>query len=243
MSWLGWLLSEGWKELLLVVASGGSTALLTFKACKRFGEKWIDEKFAERLEAFKHAQAKEIEGMRRQVQWEFSRASKIHEKEFEVLPKAWLMLHTAHGLSADLVGRLKLSPDIDRMSDHAFQEFVQAINFPQSAKDELLKVEKSQRRSLYNEKIDWVELSNAENAQRDLNNYLIEHRLLMSDELAEAFRGVSKELALVNVEYRNYKQYNLGNALGEGAERFTKIAPPIEQIGSLIQKRLNYEKA
>ena len=51
------------------------------------------------------------------------------------------MLHTAHGLSADLVGRLKLSPDIDRMSDDAFQEFVQALNVAQSIKDELLRTQ------------------------------------------------------------------------------------------------------
>ena len=153
------------------------------------------------------------------------------------------MLHTAHGLSAELVGRLKLSPDIDNMSDASFQEFVQAINVAQSIKDELLKVQKNQRRNLYNEKIEWVDLNNAENAQRDLNNYLIKQRIMMSDELSDAVREVSKELALVNSGYRNYKQYNLGDSLSESAERFSKTASQMEHIGSLIQKRLNYEKA
>jgi hypothetical protein len=42
--------------------------------------------------------------MRRQVQWEFSRISKIHEKEFEVLPNAWLMLHEAYGYAFGVKG-------------------------------------------------------------------------------------------------------------------------------------------
>jgi hypothetical protein len=250
MSWLGWLLSEGWKLVLLVVASGGGVVALTVKACKKFGEKWLDAQFAERLEALKHEQAKEIEGMRRNVQWEFSRISKIHEKEFEVLPKAWLMLHEAHGRSAGLVATLKSSPDIDSMSEATLQEFVQAISVPQSIKDELLKAEKGKRNNLYSDKIGWIELSNAEKAQYDLNNYLLEHRILMSDELASALREVSKELAIVNVIYRNYKESKLANPFAESAElfnqsveRLTQIAPHMEQIGSLIQERLNYEKA
>jgi shikimate kinase len=88
MNLLTWLLSEVWKQALLVVVSGGGAALLTVQFCKKFGEKWLDAQFAKRLERLKHEQAQEIEGMRRNVQWEFSRISKIHEKEFEVLPKA-----------------------------------------------------------------------------------------------------------------------------------------------------------
>jgi hypothetical protein len=72
---------------------------VAYKAFQKFGEKWLDARFAERLEKLKHEQTKEIEGTRRKVPWEFSRISKIHEKEFEVLPKAWLMLQEARGWS------------------------------------------------------------------------------------------------------------------------------------------------
>ena len=101
MIWPSWLLSSG-KFVLSVVVSGGGAAALILWACKNFGVKWLDAQFAKRLEAFKHEQAKEIEGMRRQVQWEFSRISKIHEREFEILPKAWLLLHEVHGHTAGL---------------------------------------------------------------------------------------------------------------------------------------------
>jgi predicted nucleic acid-binding protein len=153
------------------------------------------------------------------------------------------MLHEAHGRSAELVARLKSSPDIDNMSDEAFQEFVQAISVPQFIKDELLRAEKGRRNNLYSDKIGWIELSDAEKAQCDLNNYLLEHRILTSDELASAFREVSKYLAIANVIYRNYKESKLANLFDKSAKCFAKIPPQMEQIGSLIQKRLNYEKA
>ena len=43
----------------------------------------------------KSEQQRELERLKHRLS---SRISKIHEKEFEVLPKAWLMLHELHGL-------------------------------------------------------------------------------------------------------------------------------------------------
>jgi hypothetical protein len=88
--------------------------------------RWLDARFSERLEKLKHEQQKEIESIRQRVQWHFSRVSKIHEKEFEILPRAWFLLHEAHGLAGDLVGRLRQIPDFQSMPDPMLQEFVAA---------------------------------------------------------------------------------------------------------------------
>jgi hypothetical protein len=111
------ILAAAWK----VILPGATAASVSFALAKKYGEKWLDARFSARLELLKHEQTKEIESMRQRVQWEFSRISKIHEKEFEVLPAAWLMLHEAHGRTANLVGRLKQYPDLDSMDDAKFR--------------------------------------------------------------------------------------------------------------------------
>ena len=88
MTW-AYVLDAGWK----FVAAGGGGAAVAIGMFKTLGKGWLDQQFKERLERLKHEQAKEIEAGRQKVQAIFSRISKVHEKEFEVLPKAWFLLH------------------------------------------------------------------------------------------------------------------------------------------------------
>jgi len=237
------LLGSVWKLVLVVLGSAGGGAAVAIAVIKRFGEKWLDARFAQRLERLKHEQSKEIEGMRRRVQWEFSRISKIHEREFEVLPKAWLMLHEAHGRTSDLVGRLKQYPDLDNMDDPMYEAFVAGTDLPDFRKQELRETPRGKRYKAYTDLIAWVELADADNAQVRLNNYLIENRIFMESRLSEAFRSVSIDLALANSNYRSHKQHGTPSAFDSGVEHFSKTEPQIRAIEAMIQERLHYEGA
>jgi hypothetical protein len=193
-----WLLQLGWKLLAAMLIAGGGGVAIAYKAFQRFGEKWLDARFRERLEKLKHEQQKEIENIRQQVQWHFSRVSKIHEKEFEVLPRAWFLLHEAHGWAGDLVSRLRQIPDFQNMSDPMLQEFVAASKLSEHDKQRVLSARRQDRHKYYSDAMSWIDLSAAEEAQRVLNNYLIENRIFMPAKLADAFRLVSMDLALVN---------------------------------------------
>ena len=48
---------------LITVASGG-IGTITYLIFKRFSEKWLDNKFEERLATYKHQQQKELEQVR-----------------------------------------------------------------------------------------------------------------------------------------------------------------------------------
>ena len=112
-----------WTAALL--AAGGGGAVVAYSVFNQFGKKWLDQHFKKNLEELKHAQQQEIELLKHQINSLFSRVSKIHEKEFEVLPKAWLMLNEVHGsvmLALDLT--MKFYPDFTRMPDARFEEFL-----------------------------------------------------------------------------------------------------------------------
>jgi hypothetical protein len=80
-----------------VLTSVGLSVATIYGLLQWFGKSWMDQQFKKRLEQLKHDQQKEIEQLRHQINALFSRVSKIHEKEFEVLPRAWTLLHQAYG--------------------------------------------------------------------------------------------------------------------------------------------------
>jgi hypothetical protein len=110
-------------------------------------------------------------------------------------------------------------------------------------KDELLATPSPRRSKYYNETMAWIELNEAEKAQSDLNNYLIEHRIFMETALAEAFRLASVELACANSDYRIHKQYSSPDSFSSSEKHFSKVEPQIRAIEAMIQHRLHYESA
>ena len=60
-----------------VVLYGGGSATVAFLLFQYLGKGWIDARFAERLEAFKHEQAKELQRMKVEVESVLSGALKV----------------------------------------------------------------------------------------------------------------------------------------------------------------------
>jgi len=50
-----------------VIAYGGAAAGVAFAVFRFLGQKWIDGKFAERLEVYKHQQQRELEQLKFQI--------------------------------------------------------------------------------------------------------------------------------------------------------------------------------
>jgi hypothetical protein len=61
----------------LVVGSGLIVAF-TYWVFRLLASKWLETKFQERLEAFKHVQAKEIEELRFRINSMFDRVTQLH---------------------------------------------------------------------------------------------------------------------------------------------------------------------
>jgi hypothetical protein len=67
-----------------VLLAGGGGGAVVFYLFKLFGEKWLNTKFEERLATFKHEHQKEIERLRGTINTLMDRATKLHQREFEV---------------------------------------------------------------------------------------------------------------------------------------------------------------
>lgn len=90
-------------------------------------------------------------------------------------------------------------------------------------KKEVLASAPDRRLKIYSDAMEWLGLNDADRAQIDLNNYLIENGLFMTRELAEVISDVSRDLALVNNEYRLHKQYGGDKYFDRAMARFMSI--------------------
>ena len=84
-----------YKFIVEVILAGGGGALVAYGIFTYFGRSWLDNKFSKGLENFKHQQNLQMEQYRFEINSLFNRISKIHEKEFEVLPELWFKLQNS----------------------------------------------------------------------------------------------------------------------------------------------------
>jgi hypothetical protein len=218
-----------------IVAAAGTGAVVAWAMFTKFAESWLAGKFAKRLEMFKHEQASV-----------FSRISKIHEKEFEVLPTAWLKLHQAYGQTAELCSALKRFPDLNQMNIAQFEAFVTACRLHEVHKKELLQLQISDRNTYYQRWIFWADISDAKSAQEDFNNYLVMNRIFMTESLCERFSDINKLLKSILITEEMVKQMphvpmvELRNQLEVDLTKIQPLFPPLEKA---IQERLHYGEA
>jgi hypothetical protein len=225
---------------LPTVAVAIPTAYALFKW---LGAKWIEHRFSAELEKLKHEHNKEIERVRQTVQSTFSRISKIHEKEFEVLPKAWLMLHDTYGTAYNFVCGFKQIPDFG-LPEEQVEEFVSTTLLSPFQRTTLLALRsKEERKTFYLKAMEGIEEDRSREKYRTLNNFLIEHRIFMTDELREQFAAVAADISNGLIEYSTGKDHDMVDMRRGGFTKIDALKSKVSAIEQLIQKRLRYEEA
>lgn len=129
-----------------VVLYGGGSATVAYFLFRHLGQRWIEAKFAERLEAFKHEQAKELQRLKVEVESLLSGALKIQDREFTVLPEAWHKLNEAYSLTAWVVSPIQQYPDVSRMADDELEEFLATSELLETQRARVARKRRSQQR-------------------------------------------------------------------------------------------------
>ena len=231
----------GFAYLGKLLAVGGMGAAVAYGLFQWFGKTWLDQQFKKQLENLKHEQQKEIEQVRYQINSQFSRISKIHEKEFEVLPKAWTLLQEAQGSVFQVAAAIRRTPDFDHMSESQLRAFATASRLADHQKAELLNAQS--KADYYRDAIFWLELADARKAQHELNNYLVVNSIFMTQDLRQQFREMNQGLGevLINIEIgRSSRSPELQKA---GSDTLSRLSKMFDNIEASLQKRLRYEEA
>src|SRR5690606_39119236 len=112
-------------------------------------KKWIENKFAEKLELLRHSQAMELQKLRVKIDSMLSGAIKIQEKEFESLPEAWERFDRALGLLSHVASPMQEYPDLNRYSSVQLDEYLASLDFAESQKDEIRNAMQMQKNDTY----------------------------------------------------------------------------------------------
>jgi len=224
-----------------VIAVGGTAAGAAYAIFMFTGKNWIEEKFAERLEAFKHEQNKELEEIRYHINAQFNRITKIHEKEIEVLPEAWVRLQKAVGQLQFFISPGRQYPNLDVLDEDHLEEYLSDTDFKEWEKKELREADKKVQK--YHERIFWHELDETRQLARSFHMYFQENRIFLSTDLKELFKKVddivweSMTKKQAEHEYKDFKQDRVP---------YTKvreeIEPLVKDIEALVQQRLQYDE-
>ncbi|MGA2589606.1 MAG: hypothetical protein ABSH32_06805 [Bryobacteraceae bacterium] len=241
-----------WNWLQSFLSVGAPLILLAFGLFKWFGQKWIEQRLVIGLEKFKAGQQNELEEFKSEQQKELerlrhrlsSRISKIHEKEFEVLPKSWLMLNDLHGsvaLALDLT--FKIYPDFRMLPGAQFEEFLTvspASRLSDYQKEALRKLQDaSDRRKYFTDAMAGINFDDAKEKQRIFHNYLIENRIFMTAELREKFGMLDRSLSTLLTNY----SVQPAHSAQSDQEEVNRLKNMIDEVEQLVQERLHYEEA
>jgi hypothetical protein len=120
-----------------VAAIGAASAAFAYALFRIFTTKWIETRFSERLEAFKHQQNQEIEHLRFRINTMMDRNVKLHQHEFDVLPETWSLLTDAFFTIEPIALGLQQYPDLDRMSEEYLDDFLDKSPLTSLQKSEL----------------------------------------------------------------------------------------------------------
>lgn len=225
-----------------LLLAGGGGAAVAFALFRWFGKSWIDQRFKKELEEFKHEKNKELEQLRHDINTLFSRVSKVHEKEFEVLPKAWQLLNEAQGAVFQVAKPLRQYPDFNRLSAEQFEALLKESRLMDFQKEELRNA--PDRLKYYREALFWVELGEAKSARVGLNNYLALNSIFMTGSLREQFREINNAFAnVISSEETTHTSGHNEIIQKSRGQSLSRISDLFEKIGMEVQKRLRYDEA
>jgi len=225
----------------LFAYAGGSVAV-AYLLFVWFGKRIIEHWFSTRMEAYKNAQAQELEDYKYKINALFNRVTKIHEKEFEVLPKAWELLQTALGQIGHMASPLQTYPDFKWMSESEFEEFTKTTKLKKHEIEELKS--SPDKNKFYQEKIFWHELHDARSRINDFHNFLVFNKIFLSKDLFDEFGKVDKILfgATLDIEANHeYKEPRTTYPVWERLNNETQEI--VKKIENLVQTRLHYPEA
>jgi hypothetical protein len=232
-----------WAEIGKFIAASGGVVVIAFGIFSWLGKRWIENQFNQRLEAYKAAQAQELEEYKAKVTTLFSRITKIHEKEFDVLPTAWCKLQTALGKVGIPAAIFKEYPDLKFLNDGEVEELLARHSFSTTEKQKLMLADPLDRNQLYQDSLFWEELNRAYDALNDFHNYIVFNKIFLSSDLFDTFNTIDKAQIDVINNLRYGKEVRDHKMTHKAMQDFRAINAQLENLEKLVQKRLHYQDA
>lgn len=166
LSWFGGLAA-------VVVAVTGAAYWLF----QTFSQKWLETRFSERLEAYRH----ELSTM-------LDRATRLHAQEFEVLPNLWEKLSATMGSTLSLLSPLQLTGDIGGVEAEELEAILAKSALFEHEKQRVRDAGRFDRGRLFHDFELRHRLRSTITEWREFNNYAVAKSIFLDPALSKRIR-------------------------------------------------------
>lgn len=194
-----------WAGLLGLTLAGVAGA--AYGLFIRFGGKWLERKFAERLQTLQAAQERSLRLVQSTIDREIHRAKKLYDNEFTALSDSWRMLRAAYEEAASSIA--SSTTDVSRMNNAELERHLAKRGMEEWQRDEFKAMPGSRRQDEYYKWSEWqrcrecIRLWSESRLQSDSTS------IFFPDGFPERFRALNDMIAMSNAEFeeqiREYK--------------------------------------
>ncbi|MEJ8850475.1 hypothetical protein [Variovorax rhizosphaerae] len=224
-----------------LVLAGGGGGLIAYLLTQWLGKKWIENKFAERLEQLKHDQNVVVARLKVEVDSMLSGALKFQERDFTVLPGVWEKLYQATVHIDWLISPIREIADVASMKDSVFIDWVETLEFSAMHKGALLRTTQPEERQKHYEGINYIyQMAKVRKIFGDYQRYVQEHAIFFPLDLKAKLMAIEEALWQQICDRGALEEGKVwGGAVQDLGAAFEKVIPPLrDEIELLIRSRL-----
>lgn len=223
--------------LLSVLAAGGTSAALVFLALRFFAVSWLENKFQEKLEAFRHENAKELQSLNAEIEGSLQKTVHAQKLEAETTAELWRLLNIAYGGVSDLVTKLKSFSKVANMSDNMLAEYLAQYDFFNSEIEDILNAENRQEK--FEDRLYWYQYNKANKARTEFRNRLYLSEVFIDESLARNFHNILSNIDEAFQKYSVGKQAQDFKMMREASDLMSDgVRSEIEQLTGLVRTKL-----
>lgn len=213
---------------------------MAYALLKWLGQKWIEDKFSQRLEQQRHDNAKALAEAKVKWDTDLQGRLKYQEHEFTSVGEAWRKLQAAYGLLGWLTSPFQQYPDVGNLSDKQLEEFLVGSELSETQKEELRIRYYEDRQNHYSHIIFFHRHARVESVVRDLSVHIHENFPFIPDDLFTKFDKFVEILYKALITVRIGHENNVGRMKTEAADiTTTEVKPLFDAIKLDIRAYMN----
>ena len=227
------------------LAAGGGGAVLALALIRAFGEKWLDSKFAGRLQDPRHEHEHTMERARLTSSQNLDRATRLAEREFDNTAEAWSLVTDAYVKTLRALPGYRQFEDFSQLSDDLAKLVARQHDFAEWEIEELIAEPKDKRLQYFIERNTIHEIGNAKRAISEASSHLTRNALFIdvkiqdqfSDFLEWGWKAIVAWDIVLEIR-RSGGSIDEMNAIERDDEDFRSHAPDkIEELKSVVRGR------
>ncbi|MFL6635833.1 MAG: hypothetical protein ACJ8HJ_26335 [Massilia sp.] len=195
-----------------------SVAGAAFGLFKWLGGKWLENKFAERLQNLKSEQDQAIRMVQSTIDREVHRAKKLYDNEFTALSESWRLLRAAYDLSASTIG--SMNTNVARMNHEELERYLVKRGMEEWQRHELLTKNGDERQNEYWRWSEWLRAVECDKRWRECRQQIDSTSIFFPAGFTEKFRAINEMISASNTEFEERIRQHKVPQYGEAFDRF-----------------------